>query len=724
MTMDLLLRKTLPLIIGIVLLATIGSNANDGYKLWLGYEKVSDDQLLSAYRSTLHSITSQGQSPTINVATDELQRGLSKLLDREMPVREERSDRAGIVIGTPNNSEMIAAMDLNQELSELGKEGYFIEERALNGNSIIVIAANQDVGVLYGVFHFLRQLQTHKSIDGISITSSPKIKHRLLNHWDNLDRSVERGYAGLSLWEWATLPEYKSPRYTDYARASASIGINGTVLNNVNSDPRILTEQYLKKAAALADVFRPYGIKVYLSANFYAPMRIGGLETADPQNPKVRKWWKQKADQIYKHIPDFGGFLVKANSEGQPGPADYGRTHAQGANMLAEAVQPHGGIVMWRAFVYSAEQQDRFREGYDEFVPLDGKFKDNVILQVKNGPIDFQPREPFHPLFGALPQTNTMLELQITQEYFGFSNHLAYMGPLYEEVLQADTYAKGEGSTVAKVVGGEVFEYEHTGIAGVANMGTDRNWMGHPFGQSNWYVFGRMAWNYSLTAEEVADEWIRMTFSNNEDVVHPVKKIMMKSREAGVKYRNPLGLTHLYAQGHHYGPAPWTKDLSRDDWTAVYYHRADSNGIGFDRTETGSNAVEQYHPPVEKRFRNIELTPEEYLLWFHHVPWDYEMKSGRTLWSELVHRYYDGVKMVEEMQKTWNSVEGMIDKQRFEHVKALLKIQKEDAIWWRNACVLYFQQFSQKPIPGGLEKPEHSLEYYKKLEQTKHWATH
>src|SRR5699024_5785462 len=519
----------------------------------------------------------------------------------------------------------------------------------------IVIAANRDIGVLYGIFHFLRQLQTHQSIRDISIQSAPKIQHRLLNHLANLDGAVVRGYAGLSLWDWSTLPRYKSPRYTDYARANASVGINGTVLNNVNADPNVLTEQYLEKAAKLADIFRPYGIKVYLSANFYAPMRIGGLDTADPLDPEVQEWWKEKTDEIYEHIPDFGGFLVKANSEGQPGPADYDRSHAEGANVLAEAVKRHGGIVMWRAFVYSPEQDDRFREGYDEFVPLDGKFADNVILQVKNGPIDFQPREPFHPLFGALPETNTMLELQITQEYFGFSNHLAYMGPLYEDALQADTYAKGEGSTVAKVIDGEDFGYDYTGIAGVANTGTNRNWTGHPFGQSNWYVYGRMAWDHSLTAEEVADEWIKMTFTHNEGFVEHVKDMMMKSREAGVKYRNPLGLTHLYAQGHHYGPAPWTKDLSRDDWTAVYYHRADSAGIGFDRTESGSNAVEQYHQPIESKFRNLEQTPEDYLLWFHHLPWDYKMNNGQTLWYELVHRYYEGVEMVRDMQQTWDS---------------------------------------------------------------------
>jgi alpha-glucuronidase len=698
------------------------AKAEDGYRLWLKYEQVSDKEMLEQYRSLLQEVVIEGESETLSKARKEIKKGLGGLLGQSVAVENEISQKQSLLIGTPASSKVVASAGLGEELKAVGKEGYIITTKKIEGVSHRVIAANTDVGLLYGIFRLLKELQLHKSIRDISIQSAPKIQHRLLNHWDNLDRSVERGYAGLSLWEWSTLPAYKAQRYVDYARANASLGINGTVLNNVNADPRILTEQYIKKAAALADIFRPYGIKVYFSANFYAPMRVGGLDTADPLDPEVQRWWKEKTDQIYKHIPDFGGFLVKANSEGQPGPADYNRTHAQGANVLAKALQPHGGILMWRAFVYSADQEDRFREGYDEFVPLDGKFDDNVILQVKNGPIDFQPREPFHPLFGALPETNTMLELQVTQEYFGFSNHLAYMGPLYEEALQSDTYAKGEGSTVANVIDGELFNYEHTAIAGVANTGTDRNWTGHPFGQANWYVYGRMAWNHDLSADEVADEWLKRTFTHNPDFVEPVKGMMMKSREAGVKYRNPLGLAHLYAQGHHYGPAPWTAELSRPDWTAVYYHRADSTGIGFGRTESGSNALEQYQPKVRKQFQNPEAMPEEYLLWFHHLPWDFKMDSGKTLWEELVYRYYDGVGMVREMQQSWRSVEGLIDQERFEHVQALLEVQEEDAVWWRNACVLYFQTFSGKPIPKGLEKPEHSLEYYKKLEKTKHYA--
>lgn len=697
------------------------SKAENGYRLWLRYDKITNKKLLRQYRANIDGVVIQQNSPTIDVAREEIKNGLNGLLDTSVSIRNSISGEADLIIGTPAGSDLIASLNLKDQLATLNEEGFLILQKRIKGHAHIVIAANSDIGVLYGVFNFLRRLQTHKDIHGISILSEPKIKHRLLDHWDNLDRTVERGYAGLSLWQWSKLPEYKSPRYVDYARANASIGINGAVLNNVNADPRILTKQFLKKAAALADVFRPYGIKIYFSANFYAPKRIGGLDTADPLDPKVRKWWKQKVDQIYKYIPDFGGFLVKANSEGQPGPADYNRTHAQGANVMAEALKPHGGIVMWRAFVYNAGGEDRAKQAYDEFVPLDGKFDDNVILQVKNGPIDFQPREPFHPLFGALKKTNTMMELQITQEYFGFSNHLTYLGPLYEEVLDSDTYAKGPGATVAKVIEGQVYHYNQTGIAGVANTGNDINWTGHPFAQANWFVFGRMAWNPGQSSEQIADDWIRMTFTSNEKFIKPVKAMMMKSREAGVKYREPLGLAHLCIQGQHYGPAPWTKDMPRPDWTAVYYHRADSVGIGFDRTQTGSNAVEQYKQPLEGKFRHLKSTPEKLLLWFHHVPWDYKMKSGRTLWQELVHEYYAGVNMVRDMQQTWNSVEGLIDKERYQHVKALLKIQEQDAVWWRNACVLYFQTFSHRPIPDQYEKPSHTLGYYKKLAHTKYY---
>jgi|TARA_R100000005_G_C4998783_1_gene205440 alpha-glucuronidase len=706
------------LVIGLNLFSNL--YAEDGYETWLRYEKIDSPELLKEYRLLFKNVIVKGESQTMKVISIELKKGLSGLLGKNIEFKSLINSSGNLIIGTPTTSEFIANAGLENELAKIGDEGFIIRNVKSNGKTAITVAANSDIGTLYGTFHLLRMIQTHQSFENISITSSPKIQHRVLNHWDNLNRLVERGYAGLSLWDWGTLPEYKDPRYTDYARINASMGINGTVLNNVNADARILTDQFLDKVKVLADIFRPYGIKVFISINYQAPITIGGLDTADPLDENVRAWWKETANDIYSRIPDFGGFLVKADSEGQPGPFKYNRNHAEGANVLAEAVAPHDGVVIWRAFVYSPEQTDRFREAYDEFLPLDGKFNKNVILQVKNGPIDFQPREPFSPLFGAMKETSTMLELQITQEYFGFANHLAYMGTLFEEAVDADTYAKGEGSTVGKVISGEVFDYEHTGIAGVVNLGTDRNWTGHPFVQSSWYAFGRLAWDYTLSADQIADEWLKMTFTNNNEFVEPIKDVMLKSREAGVNYRSPLGLTHLYAQGHHYGPAPWTSDLPRPDWTAVYYHKADEEGLGFDRTETGSNAIEQYNQPLQSQFSEIETTPEDLLLWFHHVSWDYEMDSGRNLWEELVHKYYAGVDTVRWMQEQWNSIEGLIDDERFKHVKALLKIQEKDAVRWRNSCVLYFQTFSHQPIPEGLEKPEHDLEYYKKLEQTEY----
>jgi alpha-glucuronidase len=409
----------------------------------------------------------------------------------------------------------------------------------------------------------------------------------MLDHWDNLSRTVERGYAGMSIWNWQKLPGYIDKRYKDYARANASIGINGVVLNNVNANATILTKDYLIKVAALANVFRAYGIKVYLSARFSAPIEIGNLKTADPLDEQVRNFWKQKADEIYEYIPDFGGFLVKANSEGQPGPQNYNRTHADGANMLADALASHNGIVIWRAFVYSNSNEDRFKQAYNEFKPLDGKFRKNVLLQVKNGPIDFQPREPFHPLFGAMPQTPLMMEFQLTQEYLGFSTHLVYLAPLFKECLDADTYENGKGSAVAKIIDGTLEDHNITGMAGVANIGSDINWTGHPFAQANWYALGRLAWDHNLTSAEIADEWIRQTFTNDPRFVDTVKKIMLASREITVDYMTPLGLHHIMGYSHHYGPAPWYNKAERADWNPVYFHKADSVGIGFDRTSTG-----------------------------------------------------------------------------------------------------------------------------------------
>jgi alpha-glucuronidase len=455
---------------------------------------------------------------------------------------------------------------------------------------------------------------------------------------------------------------------------------------------------------------------VYLSARFSAPIELGGLKTADPLDPAVRKWWRDKADEIYRVIPDFGGFLVKANSEGQPGPQDYHRSHADGANMLADALAPHGGIVMWRAFVYSEHDlDDRTKQAYNEFKPLDGTFRDNVLLQVKNGPLDFQPREPFSPLFGAMPKTPLMMEFQVTKEYLGFATHLVYLGPMWEEVLRADTWAKGKGSTVAKVVDGQLDGHALTGIAGVANIGTDRDWSGSVFDQANWYAFGRLAWDPTQSARAIADDWARMTFSPDDAVAKPVVGMMMASREAAVDYMTPLGLAHLMGAGHHYGPAPWDDSLPRADWNPVYYHRADRNGIGFDRTRQGSDAVDQYAPPVADEFNNLKSTPDAYLLWFHHLPWDYRMRSGHTLWDELVMHYSHGVDEVKQMRATWKSLDGRVDAQRYAQTAAFLAIQQNEAQWWRDASIAYWQSLNHLPLPAGYAPPAHTLDYYKSL---------
>lgn len=592
------------------------------------------------------------------------------------------------------------------------KDGYVIRG---NRSSGILIQAATEQGLLYGAYHLLRLQETGQSDGDIFVEESPKYDIRILNHWDNLNRTVERGYAGYSLWKWDELPETVSPRYEEYARANASIGINGTVLNNVNASPDILKESYLTKVKVLADVFRPYGIKVYLSVNFSSPKILGGLADSDPLNPKVKKWWESKVKEIYKQIPDFGGFLVKANSEGQPGPQDYGRTHVDGANMLADVLKPYRGIVMWRAFVYNADGDDRAKLAYEEFQPLDGQFRDNVIIQVKNGPVDFQPREPFSPLFGAMRKTPVMPELQITQEYLGFSNHLVYLATQWKEFFESDTYCEGKGSTVAKTTDGSMFNCKLSAIAGVANIGEDANWCGHHFAQANWYAFGRLAWNHELSADEIAEEWIKQTFSKERALIEPVKKMMLSSWETAVNYMMPLGLHHIFAAGHHYGPQPWYDRAPRKDWTCTYYHRADVSGIGFNRTETGSNAVSQYFSPLKETFNNLETCPENLLLWFHHVAWNHKMKSGRIFWDELCYKYDAGVREVRDFQKIWDKAEPFVDNERFRQVQSRLKIQSRDAVWWKEACLLYFQTFSGLPIPYDIERPVHELEDLMKI---------
>ena len=691
-------------------------NAENGYDLWLRYKTIDNKQLLHLYRQQITGLTIHGSSPTITAAKEELSLGLQGLLQIKIPFTSGTHQKGTVLAGTPSSSPSIRQLGLTSYLRQTGSEGFVIMTKKINGNNCIVITANTDTGILYGVFHFLRLLQTHQPVSPLNIISFPRLKLRLLNHWDNLNRTVERGYAGFSIWNWHTLPGYIDKRYIDYARANASVGINGTVLTNVNANATILTEPYLQKVKALAEVFRPYGIKVYLTARFSAPIELGGLKTADPLNEEVQQWWKQKTKEIYSLIPDFGGFLVKANSEGQPGPQDYKRTHADGANMLADAVAPFNGIVIWRAFVYAAENPvDRHKQAYDDFVPLDGQFRKNVMVQVKNGAIDFMPREPFHPLFGAMPKTPLMMEFQVTQEYLGQGTNLVYLAPLFKEVLESDTYCKGKGSTVAKVIDGSLDNHSLNGMAGVANIGNDINWCGHPFAQANWYALGRLSWDYTLSSEQIAEEWLRMSYINNYSFVANAKEIMMHSRDIYVQFTNPIGLHHIMGTGHHYGPAPWVSNLNRPEWNPVYYHKADSIGIGFNRTSTGSNAIAQYFPEARKQWEDINSCEEKNLLWFHHVPWNHKMKSGRTVWEELCHHYYTGADRVKQMKQKWVALKPFVDKERYEQVMQLLNVQHEEAIWWRNGCLLYFQTFSKQPIPAAYEQPYKTLEYYKSL---------
>jgi alpha-glucuronidase len=706
-----LLFATLVACLTAALLRAAPARAEDGYDLWLRYRPV-EAPALARYRAAASELVVGRSSPTLDAARSELERGLSGLLAEPSFKVDTGVDRDGaVVLGTPQSSPLIAG--LNLPLGTLKPEGYLIRTVRIGGRRATVIAARTDAGVLYGAFRFLSLIQTRRPVGDLDLASSPKLELRVIDHWDNLNGAIERGYAGRSLWDWGRLPDHVDPRMTDYARAEASIGVNGVVLNNVNASPAILTRPYLEKVAALASTFRPWGVRVYLSVNFASPMVDGGLKTADPLDPAVRAWWKAKADEIWALIPDFGGFLVKANSEGQPGPQDFGRSHADGANMLAEAVAPHGGVIMWRAFVYSSKvPDDRAKQAWTEFMPFDGKFAPNVLVQIKNGPIDFQPREPFSPLFGALKATPEMLEVQITKEYLGQGVDLAYLGPLYEEALRSDTFARGPGSTVAKVIEGKVWPAARTGMAGVANTGDDRNWSGSDFDQANWYVYGRLAWDPDASAREIAEDWARMTFSNDPRFVGPVVEMMMRSREAVVDYMTPLGLHHQMARDTHYGPGPWVSGGPRPDWTSTYFNRADANGIGFDRTSKGSDAVAQYAPEVRDRFEHLATTPDEDLLWFHHLPWTYRMRSGRTLWDELVVRYTEGVEAVVRMRATWAEMKPWVDPERFAAVSAKLAEQQREAQWWRDASLAYFESKSHLPFPKGYAPPPHPLAYY------------
>jgi len=672
------------------------ARGDDGYRLWLRYDQMAAGPLKTAYAAVLPRIVlatpTGSDSATLAAARDELATGLGGLLGFMPRITiEKRTDIP----------------------SAAGEEGYGLK-RTEPGT--LVISAWQDVGVLHGAFALLRAIQTRQPVEQFDTVSAPKIQRRILDHWDELDGFVERGYAGRSLWEWSVLPDYKNPRYRDYARACASLGLNGAELTNVNAPILVMTPGYLVKVAALADVFRPYGIRVYLTAKFSAPKELGGLPTADPLDPAVIAWWKAKVDEIYRYVPDFGGLLVKASSEGQPGPQDYGRTHADGANVMADALARHGGIVMWRAFVYQPSSTlDRVRQAAAEFKGLDGKFRDNVVVQIKNGPLDFMPREPFHPLFGSMPKTNLAIELQITQEYLGASIELAYLAPLFKEALESDTYRAGPGTTVAHIVDGSVDHHKLTVIAGVANTGTDRDWTGHPLAQSNWYAFGRLAWDHTLTSEQIADEWTKMTYSDEPKVLGTITKMLLASRETVVDYSMPLGLHHIMAEGSHYGPGPWSIVQGpgfRADWSPPYYHQADAAGLGASRSADGSNSIADYAPELAALWGNVDTCPENLLLWFHHVSWDYKMKSGRPMWDELCLRYQQGVDEIRGIQKQWDSLEHDIDPERFAHVQALLRLQVANACNWRDACLLYFQTFSKRPLPAGVEPPAHDLAYY------------
>jgi alpha-glucuronidase len=666
------------LFITILLALTAPAHAEDGYALWLRYVKVSDNSKLQAYRQAVTQIVVPSDpSPTVAAARDELVKGLSGLLDDKIEASSSIT-RDGAVVLAPSNGE--------------NPDGFAITSTSISGHTATLISGNRPIGQLYGAFHFLRLIQTGRVIRHLDISEQPLLQRRILSHWDNLNGLIERGYAGQSLWKWDELPSTLDPRYMDYARANASLGINGAILNNVNTAARLLEPAELKKVAALADVFRPYGIRVYLTAKFSAPIDIGGLATCDPLDPAVRQFWKRTADQTFALIPDFGGWQVKADSEGQPGPAKYGRTQADGANCLAEALAPHGGIVIWRAFVYGGSG-DRALDSYRVFKPLDGQFAPNVVLTVKNGPVDFQPREPFHPLFGAMPKSQLFAELEITQEYIGHDWHLVYLGEEWQEFFRSDTHARGQGSTIGRIVDGSIFHAPITGCLGIANTGSDRNWCGSDFAQANWFAWGRLAWNHNQSAADIADDWIRMTWSNDQPTVNSIRSMMLGSWQTFIRYDAPLGLTFLQQLTSHFNPDPRGRTKS---------FGLDSAGIGMDRTTTGDNGGAQYFSPIRDEFTDIHRVDLKYLLWFHHVPWTEKLSTGRTLWEELCFQYTQGVHEAEQIQKTWQSLTGSIDPQRHSAVADRLARQVSDAKYWRDYSLRFFHTVSKLPLPADI----------------------
>ena len=680
----------------IVAMGSMESRAGDWYDLWLRYTPVSDAALRQEYRARATEVVVQGSSPVVNSVREELQRGLSGLLEVDVPVSAQVTRDGAVIAGCPASSPLVAGLGWEKDLAGVGEEGFIIRSAVVDGHPATVIAGGGAPGVLYGAFRYLRHIQTHGAAGNLAIQEQPRNKLRLLNHWDNWSPSgharVERGYAGGSLWTWDELPNTVDPRYRDYARANASVGINGSVINNVNAQTDFIQSRNLPKVAALADVFRAYGIRLYLSVRYDSPMAIGGLRTADPLDSKVKQWWQEKVAEIYLHIPDFGGFLVKGDSEGQPGPMKYGRNHAVGSNMLADALRPHGGVVIWRTFVYGHQagganiSSDRVMQGYQVFKPLDGQFADNVILQVKNGPLDFQVREPVNPLFGQMPKTQMGIELQLAQEYTGASVALCWLIPQWKEVFDFDTMAKGPGSTVQRVLDGSLFSHDISLVAGVANTGNDRNWTGHPLAQANWYGFGRLAWDPALEPERIADEWTRMTFSSDAAVVRGVAGLLLGSWKTFESYTSPIGLGLMVEMAERrLNPAPAQRQP---------FHKAAADGIGYDRTRGGSGYVDQYHPSVADRFNDLKTCPEELLLWFHHVPYTHELKSGRPLTQELYASYREGVREVEAMIAIWESLQDRMDAQHHADVRQKLLEQLKLAERWRDTCVGYFSKTS------------------------------
>jgi alpha-glucuronidase len=686
-----------PTITFLLLYLLVPLHADDGHKLWLNFKPLPKSAIKS-YSQFQHLYTVTNNDEVANNAVSVFNKHWTTMMGKSL--------------GKGNaNSKKTIALIVDQSL-DYHKEGFIITSSASGVN----IAAKSGSGLLYGVYHLLLKIKRGESLQNINIKEAPKTNLRMLNHWDNLDRTIERGYAGFSIFNWHNLPDITDPIYEAYAEANASIGINGVVVTNVNANALILRDDYIEKVQKLADIFRKYGIKIYLTARFSAPIQLGGMKTADPLNEEVQAWWKKRIDHIYTKIPDFGGFVVKANSEGQPGPQDYKRDHADGANMLARPLRAYGGLVIWRAFVYSADVNvDRIKQAYNEFIPLDGKFESNVIVQVKNGPLDFQPREPVHALFGAMKKTPLMIEFQITKEYLGQANHLVGLAEMYEEILKTDTYTFGKGSTVDKVLDGSLTGHSMTGIAGVSNVGTDRNWTGHLFNQADWYAFGRLAWDPYINSTTIFDEWIKLTFGNEKQTVETIHSMLQGSHEMIVNYMTPLGLHHIMAEGHHYGPGPWVDSLHRADWTAVYYHKANKDSIGYDRGVNGSNALAQYSQDAAQMFIYADNCPPEYLLWFHRVPWSKKLSTGRNVWEEMVYRYDLGVQQVKKMQSKWKSLAGKIDQEQYEAVEQKLALQVKEAIWWRNACLSYFQSKNGLPYPQGTIESPLSVEYYKSL---------